>query len=100
MLVASTNRAAWFEINVAACCPVADANLTAPGLPEAVSFESRCHGGLLCHGIVAFLGFGWRDVADRLQQPTIVEPVHPLQRRELTASNDRQGPRRWMTSAL
>jgi hypothetical protein len=33
-------------------------------LPEAVSFESRRHGGLLRHGIVAFLGFGWRDVAD------------------------------------
>ena len=45
--------------------------------------KSRRHGGLLCHGIVAFLGFGWRDVADGLQQPAIVEPVHPLQRREL-----------------
>jgi Transposase DDE domain len=56
---------------------------TVPGLPEAVSFESRRHGGLLCHGIVAFLGFVWRDVADGLQQPAIVEPVHPLQRREL-----------------
>jgi len=52
-------------------------------LPEAVSFESRRHGGLLRHGIVAFLGFGRRDVADGLQQPAIIEPVHPLQRREL-----------------
>jgi hypothetical protein len=56
---------------------------TVPGLPEAVSFKSRRHGGLLRHGIVAFLGFGWRDVADGLQQPAIVEPVHPLRRREL-----------------
>ena len=46
-------------------------------------FESRRHVGLLRHGIIAFLGFGWRDVADGLQQPAIVEPVHPLQRREL-----------------
>jgi hypothetical protein len=37
-----------------------------PGFAEAVSFESRRHGGLLHHGIVAFLGFGWRDVADGL----------------------------------
>ena len=55
----------------------------APGLPEAISFESRRHGGLLRHGIVAFLGFGRRNVADGLEQPAIVEPVHPLQRREL-----------------
>jgi hypothetical protein len=52
-------------------------------LPEAGSFESRCHGGLLRHGIVAFLGFGRRDVADGLQQPASIEPAHPFQRREL-----------------
>ena len=46
-------------------------------------FESRRNVGLLRHGIVAFLGFGWRDVADRLQQPAIIEPVYPFQRREL-----------------
>ena len=45
--------------------------------------RSRRHGGLLDHGIVAFLGFGWRDVADGLQQPAIAEPGHPRQRREL-----------------
>ena len=38
---------------------------------------------MLDHGIVAFLGFGWRDVADGLQQPAIVEPVDPFQRCEL-----------------
>ena len=54
-----------------------------PGLPEAVSFKSRCHGWLFQHGVVAFLGFGRRDVADGLQQPAIVEPVHPFQRGEL-----------------
>ena len=33
--------------------------------------------------IVARLGFGRRDVSDRLQQPPVVEPVDLLQRREL-----------------
>ena len=39
----------------------------APGLPEAILFESRGHGGLLQHCVIPFLGFGRRDVADRLQ---------------------------------
>ena len=34
-------------------------------------------------GVVAFLSFGWWDVADRLQQPSVVEPVDPFQRGEL-----------------
>ena len=33
--------------------------------------------------IVARLGFGRRDIADRLEQPPVVEPVDPFQRREL-----------------
>ena len=40
-------------------------------------------GDLFQHGVVALLGFGRRDVADGLQQPSIVEPIHPFQRREL-----------------
>src|SRR4051794_1034935 len=47
------------------------------------TYESRGHGWFFQHGIVAFLGFCWRDVADGLQQPAIVEPVDPFQRREL-----------------
>ena len=35
------------------------------------------------HGVVSLLGFGWRDVADGLQQPPVVEPVHPFQRCKL-----------------
>jgi hypothetical protein len=35
------------------------------------------------HGVVALLGFGRRYVADGLQEPSVVEPVHPFQRREL-----------------
>ena len=54
-----------------------------PGLPEAISFESRCHGWLLQHGVVAFLSFGRRDVADGLEEPPVVEPVYPFQGREL-----------------
>jgi len=52
-------------------------------LPEAISFETRRHGRLFQHGVVAFLGFGRRDVADEFQQPAIVEPVDPGQRREV-----------------
>jgi len=33
--------------------------------------------------VVACFGFGGRDVADRLQQPAIVEPVDPFQGGEL-----------------
>jgi hypothetical protein len=45
-------------------------------------FESRRHGGFCHHGVVAFLGFDRRDVADRLQQPAIVEPIDPSERCE------------------
>ena len=41
--------------------------------------ESRGHGWLIQHGVVVFLGFRRRNVTDRLEQPTIVEPVHPFQ---------------------
>lgn len=41
------------------------------GLPEAASFESRCHRWLIQRGVVALLGLGRRDVADGLQQPAI-----------------------------
>ena len=35
------------------------------------------------HGMAALLGLGRRDVADRLQQPAIVEPVDPGKRGKL-----------------
>ena len=31
------------------------------------------------HGVVAFLGFGRRDVTDGLQEPPVVEPIDPFQ---------------------
>ena len=46
-------------------------------------FESRGHGCVVQHGEVAFLGLGRRDEADGLQQPAIIEPIHPLEGCEL-----------------
>jgi hypothetical protein len=50
--------------------------------------------------MVAFLGFGRRDVADGLQQPAIVEQSTHSSVANSTASNDRHGSRQWVTSAL
>lgn len=63
-------------------------------MPEAVWFELRRHGRLVQHSVVAFLGFGRRDVADGLQQPAIIEPVDPCQRGEL----DRLEASPWSTA--
>ena len=52
-------------------------------MPDAVWFESRRHGGLFQYGVVALLGFGRRDVADGLQEPPVVEPIHPFEGGEL-----------------
>ena len=46
-------------------------------------FESRRHLALLGLRMVAQFGFGGRNVADRLQQPAMGEPVDPFERREL-----------------
>ena len=51
-------------------------------------FESRRHVWPLQHGVVAFLGFGRRDVSDGFQEPPVVEPIDPFQSSEL------DGPRR------
>ena len=42
---------------------------TAPGLPEAVWFESRGHRPLFEHGMVLLLDVDGRDVADGFEQP-------------------------------
>ena len=62
--------------------------------------KSRRGGGLVRHGIVAFLGFGWRDVADGLQQRRLLNRSTHSSVANATASNDRHGGRRWMASAL
>ena len=46
-------------------------------------FKSGCYWLVVEHGVVALLGFCRRDIADRLQQPAVVEPVDPGQRCEL-----------------
>lgn len=52
-------------------------------MPEAVWFGSGCDSGLLQAGIVESFRFRRRDVADRLQQAAVVEPVNPLEGRVL-----------------
>src|SRR3712207_9559364 len=52
-------------------------------MPEASLLGSRRHGGDLKLSIVARLGFGRWDVADRLEKAAVVVPVDPLQGGEL-----------------
>ncbi|MGF6960510.1 hypothetical protein QFZ97_006466 [Paraburkholderia youngii] len=53
---------------------------SSPGFRETVLFESSRLGDVLKLPIVSLLGFRRRDVADRAEQPTIVEPVDPFKR--------------------
>ena len=46
-------------------------------------FESGCHGLIGELGIVARLGFGGRDIADGLEEASVVEPIHPFEGSEL-----------------
>ena len=57
-------------------------------------FESRRHGVVPELRIIALLGFGRRDISDRLQQPAIIEPVDPFERGELDGleSSPRSAP--------
>lgn len=41
------------------------------------------HGRSFQHGVVALFGLGRRDVADGLQEPSVVESIDPFQGREL-----------------
>jgi len=58
----------------------------------------RRQGGVLQVVVVADFGLGRRDVADGLEQASMVEPVDPVEGGELTVSSERQGPRRRITS--
>ena len=62
-------------------------------------FESRDHRVLSILSIVARFSLGGRDVSDRFEQPSVVEPVDPFQGGELNGLEVAPGPR-WMTSAL
>ena len=53
------------------------------------------HGWLFQYGVVALLGFGRRDVADGLQEPPVVERIHPFEGGELDRLEQiAHGPRR------
>ena len=41
---------------------------------------SYCHIDVVRGSIILIFGFGRRDVADGLQQPTMVEPIDPFER--------------------
>ena len=62
--------------------------------------ESRRQSYLLQLGIVSLFSFSWRHIADWLEKAAMVEPVDPFEDSESTASSERQGPRRRMTSVL
>ena len=48
-------------------------------MPEAVWFESRRYGALVELRIVARFGLGGRNISNRFEQATIVEPVDPFE---------------------
>lgn len=54
-------------------------------MPEAIWFELRRQCNLLQLGIVTFLGLGWRHIANRLEEATIVEPADPFESGERAA---------------
>jgi hypothetical protein len=54
-----------------------------PEIPEAVSVESDHHGRIRLFCVVRRLELSWRNIAERLEQAAIVEPIDPLQRGEL-----------------
>jgi len=51
-----------------------------PGIAEAIWLKLCGHGCVVQHGVVSFLRFGGRDVADGREQSPVVEPVHPFKR--------------------
>ena len=48
-----------------------------PHMPQALSFKSSRHDGLIVQGVIARLRLGWRDVSDRLQQPAVIDTIGP-----------------------
>ena len=55
-------------------------------------FESRRDGGLVTARIVARFGLGRRDISDRLQQSSMIEPVDPFEGGELDGFETAPGP--------
>ena len=48
-----------------------------------MGYESCCHIDVVRGSIISIFSFGRRNVADGLQQPTMVETVDPFERRIL-----------------
>jgi hypothetical protein len=46
-------------------------------------FKLCGHGWFVQHGVIPVLGFGWRYIPDRLQKPSMIEPIDPFQGGEL-----------------
>src|SRR4051812_10291386 len=68
---AVTARFAQFRISSRITVGIRLITRNRPGLSEAIWFGSRRHCRLFQHGVVAFLGFGRRDVVDGLQEPPV-----------------------------
>jgi hypothetical protein len=71
-----------------------------PGLSEAIWVKLRSHVDVVQHGVTLLLGFGGRDVSDRLEQARLLNQSTHSSVAYPTASKDRHGLRRWITSAL
>lgn len=69
-----------------------------PGIARGVLV--RRHGGLLHHGVVAFLGFSGRDIADGLEKPSVVEPVDPFEGGVIRSTRLTQEGLMFSTSAI
>ena len=48
-------------------------------MPEATWFKLRSHWDVVQHGVIQFLGFSGRDIAEGLEQAPVVKSVHPFQ---------------------
>lgn len=48
-------------------------------MPEADRFKLCGHWDFVQRGVIALLGFGRRDVADRREETAVVKPVYPFE---------------------
>lgn len=67
--------------------------LNRPGAPEVLGCELCCRIDVVRGSIILIFGFGRRDVADGLQQSTMVEPVDPFERVVLDSVGVEAAPR-------
>ena len=70
----------WFPSDLADHCCRRIAKVNRPGLAEADFAWLRGHGFSFQSCVEVGLGLGRRDVSNRLERATRIEPVHPFQR--------------------